>query len=191
MLSAVLLKGTIQLDEELRGCTPKRLWGIWFVCCIVAVGGFLCGEVHKVILPKPCFLILVVYLVICTTMDSQLCKVNNFMQYIGLIGGIGSVLNCVPQPEVGSALLMFAFVQYVLFRKMYGAADVMAFLICALYLAAEGRGIEYYLYHMAVCYLLLTLVQAMRGNIGRSGRLKKPVALYPYISASFLLIIYQ
>ena len=191
VLSGGILYRTMQVDGELRECHQKRLWGVWFAACIVAEAGFLVCMQGAEPVPKVCLLVLAVYFVVCSTMDSMLCMVNNFMQYIGAAGGGILVLHQLPRKEIGISLLAFALVQYVLFRKMYGSADVMAFLICALYLAGRNKNIEDYLLHMTVCYLLLAVVQGARGNITEKGQLEKPVALYPYISASFLLIIYQ
>ncbi len=191
VLSGGILYRTMQVDGELRECNQEHLWRVWFVACIIAETGLFVCMLEAEPVPKVCLLMLAVYFVVCSTMDSMLCMVNNFMQYVGAAGGGILVLHQLPEKEIGISLLVFAFVQYVLFRKMYGSADVTAFLICALYLAGRNKNIEDYLFHMAACYLLLAVVQGARGNITRKGQLEKPVPLYPYISTSFLLIIYQ
>lgn len=191
VLSGGILYGTIQADKELSECNQGRLWQIWFIACIVAELGFFVYVVEAEPIHKVCLLVLAVYLVVCSVMDSMLCMVNDFMQYIGIVGGSIWVLYFLPEPRIGSSLLVYALVQYVLFRKMYGSGDVMAFQICALYLAGRGKDIECYLYHMAICYLVLAVVQGIKGNITVKGELKKPVPLYPYIAVGFLLIICQ
>lgn len=189
--SAGLLLAGLKLDEELYACNGKRLWYVWIIACLMVTGGYWIGEFPKEDGWNIAWLVLAVYLVVCTVMDSLLNKVSDILQYIGLAGGICALISRMPVREIGGSLLLFALIQYFLFRQMYGDADVMAFLVCSLYWAAEGMGMESYLWHMVVCYLLLALVQGIRGNIGRNGDLKTPVALYPYISASFLLIICQ
>lgn len=190
VLSGGILHATIQIDEDMKDCNRKQLWKAWFVSCIVATLGFGVCMWEEEPVARVCLLVLAVYLVVCSVMDSMLCMVNDFMQYIGIAGGGALLLYQMPRPEIGISLLLFALIQYGLFRKMYGSGDVMGFLICALYLAARSKDIEGYLFHMAACYLLLAVVQGVKGNITKKGQLASPVPLYPYISTSFLLIIY-
>lgn len=42
---------------------------------------------------------------------------------------------------------------------------------------------------MVIAFLLLTVVQAFRRNIGRRGSLKRSVAFIPYITVSFWILI--
>lgn len=133
--------------------------------------------------------ILAIYLILCSVMDWVLQMVCDFFHYIGLLGGLSLLLCNLPQPGNIYSLLLFVGTQWVLFRKMYGPADVAAFMVCAVYLTAEGKGMQSYLVHMLVTFVFLGVVQACKKNISRSGNLKRPVALLPYITASFFLII--
>lgn len=190
VLSGGILYGTLLVDEELRACSLKKLWRKWFISCVVAVVGCLGVMREAEPIWKLCLFILAVYLVVCSVMDSMLCMVSDFMQYVGVVGGGIWVISRQPEGVIGVSLLLFGFMQYGLFRKMYGGADVMGFLICALYWAGRGGDIEDYLCHMLLCYLLLAVMQGIKSNISKKGNLKKPVPLFPYISMSFLIANY-
>lgn len=191
VLSGGILYQIIQIDDEFEACNQRKLWKVWFMMCNMIVLGVCLRMWNAEVENKLCLLILAVYLVVCCTMDSMLGMVNDFMQYVGVVGGCFWTWNHLSQIETGFSLLFFVLVQHFVFRKMYGEADVTAFVICALYLTGDNKGIETYLVHMGVCYLLLAIVQSTKKNINIRGNLKNPVPLYPYISASFLLIFYQ
>lgn len=187
--SALILYGLPHIDQEWKLCDREWFWMLWLVACLAGSVGFWGLVAYAGPLYKACLLNLAIYLVVCFVMDSMLCKVNNFMQYFGILGGIICALYNQPEPEVGFSLIFFALIQYVVFLKMYGGADGMSFLICALYLAGMGKGIESYLFHMLLCYVLLAVVQAIQGNITKEGKLVEPVPLLPYISLSFLIMV--
>lgn len=129
----------------------------------------------------------VVYLVACAWQDIRSCTVYDITHYPGVIlAGCMADIFCM---EAGTAMSLLAFsaLQYVLFRRMYGDADVMCFLICALSLGKEGS-MTGYLLHMLITYLFLGLHQAVRGNIARDGNLKVPVPMIPYILVAYLVV---
>ncbi|MBQ9142984.1 MAG: hypothetical protein IJX63_14520 [Lachnospiraceae bacterium] len=189
--SGCILHQTVCRDSDWQECRLDQLWKRWICACLVAIVGFGAFLREAELVPKLCLLLLAVYLVVGSVMDKMLCAINNYVQYIGVIGGVIWLLYYFPEKEIGFSLLFFGFIQYCVFYRMYGGADVTAFLICALFLSGKNKNVEAYLIHMAICYLFLAVIQGTRGNIARSGNLKKPVALYPYISTSFLLIFYQ
>lgn len=131
---------------------------------------------------------ILLYLAVSTTMDILLKQVTDVVHYLGLLGGGILLLQAFPQSRVGVELIIYVVIQYIVFRKMYGHADVVVFVLCALFFAATGRGIDVYVGHMSLAFGMLALVQTFRRNIGRDGNLKQPVALVPYITCSFLLI---
>lgn len=133
--------------------------------------------------------LLAVYLIVSSVMDGILKMVCNFFHYIGLLGGSLLLWRSPPSPEIVGVLFLFVGIQCVVFCKMYGPADGAAFMVCAVYLAAEGGGMQSYLLHMAATFLLLGMVQGCKRNISRRGNLKHPVALFPYITAGFFIII--
>lgn len=90
---------------------------------------------------------------------------------------------------IGVSILLFALLQYVLFMRLYGRADGMAFLVSALAEASLGYDMQMYLLHMILSYLLLSLVQGLKRNIGGKGRLKKPVPFLPYITVGLWMVI--
>ena len=136
-----------------------------------------------------CFMGMFVYLAVAGVMDCRLKMISDFLHGMGLLSA-GILAFCShSEPEVWWSFLMFCLVQYLVFRHMYGPADVIIFLICALFLAAQGRKMEVYLIHMALTFVLLGVIQLLRRNISERGNLKEPVALVPYIAVSFFMII--
>ena len=92
-------------------------------------------------------------------------------------------------PGAWKGYLVFAALQFGLFMRMYGAADGMVFLVCALFESVYGDGLMTYLLHMAASFFLLAVVQIGKKNVNRAGNLKKPVAFVPYITASVWLFL--
>jgi len=127
------------------------------------------------------------YLAICAWQDYKCCAVYDITHYPGVIlAGRMADISCM---EAGTAmsLLAFSVLQYLLFRRMYGDADVMCFLICALSLGGSGS-MMLYLIHMLVTYLFLGVHQAIRRNISGDGNLKVPVPMIPYILVAYLVV---
>ncbi len=91
--------------------------------------------------------------------------------------------------EIWVALAVFVLLQELFFDRFYGRADCHAFCVCAAMLTAQGLGFRYYMAHMTLVFGALALIQLMRGNIARSGRLKIPVPLVPYIVAAFWFLV--
>lgn len=189
VFSAAFLYGLLCVDNQLQLCDKERIWMLWLAACLAAAPGFyICVEKMRTF-PKFCFLALAIYLVVSSVTDILLCQVHDVLQYFGAMNGVALLLYRMPEPKMGVSLVVFTLIQYFLFLKMYGGADGMAFLICALYLASLGKGLESYLFHMALCYLLLAVVQGLRKNINKQGNLKEPVALLPYIGSGLLPLL--
>ena len=115
-------------------------------------------------------------------------------RFLWLIGGLGacvlmvlnireSYINVASMADLGA----FMVLQQVGFAKLYGRADCHAFCLCATVMTALGLGFRDYVMHMLLTFVALTVVQAARGNVGTGGRLRKPVALIPYITTAFWL----
>jgi len=125
----------------------------------------------------------------CSVTDHQTYMVYDVFQYLGI--GLSSYL-LLRNPYklcIGISLILFALMQYLVFMKMYGKADGMVLLTAAVAEASLGYDIRMYLLHMIIAYLLLSVVQGIKGNIGRKGRLAKPVAFLPYIMIGFWVIL--
>lgn len=109
-------------------------------------------------------------------------------RFVWLIGGVGGVLLLL---EMGGGnvteLGVFLLLQQCLFSQFYGRADCHAYCVCAMVLCAFGMSMQDYLIHMLITFAILTFVQLVRGNILRTGRLREPVPLIPYITAAFAL----
>lgn len=185
----VLLHRLHFADEDLGKVDVRKIYGLWLIYSLAVSMVFLphindCAGINRV-----SFGLLAGYFVLCSVVDTVLKLVFDFFHYIGLLGGCFLLVSNNPTPGIIAELILFAGLQWILFRKMYGAADVAAFMVCAVYLAAEGRSMESYLMHMAVTFFLLGVVQLGKGNVSDRGNLKHPVALFPYITVGFLIII--
>ena len=84
-------------------------------------------------------------------------------------------------------LVIFLILQGVLFSRMYGISDCIAFSVCAIWIAALGGTLPDFLIHMLLTVILCAVVQGLNRNINKQGNLKKGVAFIPYIAASMVL----
>lgn len=104
--------------------------------------------------------------------------------------GIGMIIGGgIPAYGILADLVCFGALQFLFFSKMYGKADVYAFVCCSFVLASFGGGMKDYLIHMLVSVIFLGVVQLKKGNIAGNGNLRHPVAFIPYISSAFLTCI--
>jgi hypothetical protein len=129
------------------------------------------------------------YLICATVMDIQTKEVYDFLPYIGVVPGFLYLIGIPGGKEIWISLLVYCFLQLLLFSRMYGMADAKAFCVCAVYISVGGGGFPSYLYHMSAAFLLLGLIQAIRHNIGRKGNLKTPVPFLPYIASTIWVIL--
>lgn len=127
----------------------------------------------------------------CVT-DCRTFLVYNVTWWISGAAALGLLLLHGPLP--GSAqwadLLAFIGIQLLLFSRLYGRADCYAFCVCAVAETAVGMTLLDYLAHVTLAFLLLSLVQGMRHNIGRGGNLREPVPFLPYITLAFWTLLW-
>ena len=142
---------------------------------LYACGGETPGE-------RAAYLVLSVYLTVCGVTDAQTCKVYDILQIPAAAAGAWLCIRRPVPAESGVGLVLFALLQYLLFMRLYGEGDVMAFQICALYVAAAGGDLLTMLLHMAAAFAMLGAVQLIKGNINGKGNLKTPVPFLPYIA---------
>lgn len=126
----------------------------------------------------------------CVT-DVKSCEVYQFTWWIA---GVADVLMWIYEggPVIsvsGLAFLCFLLLQECVFSRCYGRADCHAYVVCAAVGCVLGMDLPWYFLHMVIAFLLLTVVQAFRRNIGRRGSLKRSVAFIPYITVSFWILI--
>ena len=187
--SGVILQRIHFIDADFGKVDFSKIRWLWIIYSLVVSVVFLWHIKERGWLAWCVYGLLAVYFILCSVMDCVLKMVCDFFHYIGLAGGcLLLMINCPKQDSI-YALLIFVGIQWILFRKMYGPADVAAFMVCAVYLAAEGKGLQAFLMHMAVSFTFLGVVQGLKKNISHTGNLKYPVALFPYIAAGFFVII--
>ena len=133
------------------------------------------------------YITLGLYLLYNSYTDYKTKYVYNFTHYI-LVTVFSVVLLTRDVPtRIILELFIYLAIQYFLFMKLYGRGDGIVFIVCALFFAINGKGMVTFLHHMLYTFLILGVVQGIKGNIAGNGELKKPVALVPYIAASFLM----
>ncbi len=152
-----------------KACLIRRLAaedppGSWFLLCVA--GGCL---------------------LFASVTDHVICQVYQFTWWPLIAAVLPGVWNM--RRDESALLFLFFLLQFIVFGRMYGRADCYGFCACAAVEAVRGEGFLYFCTHMLCAWLLLVFVQLLRGNVGRGGRLKKPVPFLPYISASFWLIM--
>ncbi len=128
-------------------------------------------------------LMLAAYCDYCTT------EIYDFVYTPALIAGVSTLfLKHVSQTHVVlTELIIFILLQLLLFRHFYGFSDCIAFSVCAIWMASSGGELYEYFILMTIAYMLLILVQACKRNIDKKGRLKKPIAMIPYIVVAMLV----
>ncbi len=106
-----------------------------------------------------------------------------------VIGIIISLIIFVIDPDIllenAICLALYTAVQEFAMGKVYGRADSHAFATCGIFLVCAGKPLEVCIFHFGISFVLLTFIQLLRKNIGSRGRLKKKVAMIPYISVGF------
>lgn len=188
LLSAGLLYLFWRTDEELQQCSYYKLIRNWLCYGSMISLGIFQSFHQEEMGGRVSLIFLGVYLTVCAVADVLMSQVYDVMQYLGVLAGCIWILEQEPRKGVGFSLILFVGMQYLILMKKYGKADGMGFCVCALFLAGRGADIEGYLYHMVISFLLLAMVQLLRKNVSKKGNLKTPVALYPYISAGFLIM---
>lgn len=155
------------------------LVGIWLALCQNrwGMGGQLaCG-------------VLAAYLLVSSITDFQTCEVYDFLHILGALAALAVFFQRPPTKDTLISLLVYWLLQHFLFSKMYGEADAMAFLVCALFESVYGFGLLTYLFHMGAAFIVLAIVQAVRHNINRHGNLKQPVPFLPYIALTVWIFL--
>ncbi len=85
--------------------------------------------------------------------------------------------------------ICFSFLQYLLFRKMYGEGDVMIFIVVGGILCILGKGIFEDLLLMLLTIFLVGIHQGIKGNIKQNGNLERPVPMVPYIGIALAFFL--
>ena len=184
-LVRILLSYLQRYDEELEirmGCRGHLL------LCLVGIAGgsmvFFAEAGNRQGQAKGVLMLL--YLLLCSVTDLYMQQVYDAVQ-LYVCGGLAIMTFFEDvSPSLGAEVIIFALIQGLVFRRMYGEGDVMGFLICALSLMESG--ILVWTLHMGMTYLLLGLVQGAKQNIGRDGNLKVAVPLFPYMSCAYAFV---
>lgn len=188
MLADYCLRMIQTEDRENKVLVTKTVYkGIMLYCIVTGIWiGFMLKHWHWY--GQLACGLLAAYLLVASIQDIQTCQVYDFLHAVIFPAGIFLVLT-PPSGEQLISLGIFVLLQFGLFMRMYGAADGLVFLICAIFESRFGDGLLTYLLHMGMAFLVLGIVQAFRRNINRRGNLKEPVAFVPYITATVWLFL--
>lgn len=124
--------------------------------------------------------------IVMVEMDIKYQEVYDLFHFINLASMI-LFIGYTGFPKNYISFLFFAALQLGIFQFMYGQADVFLFCECAAFLMLHNAEIEDYMWHMGIMLIFLAVVQGAKKNINKQGNLKHPVAMTPYIAASFLI----
>ena len=124
-------------------------------------------------------------------MDLRTCRVYRFIWWIS--GAAAMVL--LWESRAGRdfsmwGLFAYCLLQELFFGRMYGRADCHAFCVCAAAGTSVGFTYRDYLLHMLLAFGMLAVVQLAKHNVNRKGNLTVPVPFLPYISLSFLILLF-
>lgn len=126
-------------------------------------------------------------LTVAALCDYCTAEVYDITFYPAMLAGCGYLLFCGSRTEIWN-LAVFAALQALIFRRMYGGADCLAFCLCAVCRAVFHGTLLDDLLQMLLTFVLLAAVQLLKRNVNRKGNLKEPVPLIPYIAAAMLLL---
>lgn len=129
-------------------------------------------------------------LLLAAWIDHYIQLIPDMVYVPGIAGGILWLIYYNPGADIVINLLVFVVIQMVIFSRLYGGSDCIAYCICALYLAGTGGGLLEDLLFMLLTVGIEAVVQIVHHNLDfRHGRLIRPVALIPYMAVSMLLWI--
>ena len=128
--------------------------------------------------------VLASYLLVATITDIQTYEVYDFLHIIGAFSGMAILIKRGVSLGNWQGLILFIGMQIIIFGRLYGLADCMGFCVCAIYISIRNPSTLMYLFHMALAFCMLGIVQGIKRNINGRGNLKKPVAFFPYITFS-------
>lgn len=184
-----------RLDKEETIVPNKAEWIRILGVCVTA--GILSRPVNvsQTALETMLLDILIGCLLFASITDLYIGKAYNFIWWIGTASGLlifwhrSSRMSDYHLAMLSISLFIFTVLQQIFFARFYGRADCHAFCVCAFAEGSLGMGMTAFLIHMVLAFGLLIIVQGSCCNIGKYGRLKRPVPFLPYITASFLIMM--
>lgn len=128
-------------------------------------------------------------LILAAWIDHYIQLIPDVIYAPGLTGGILWLIYYNPGADIIINLIVFVSIQLLIFRRLYGGSDCLAYILCAVYLAGNGCGkkLTDYLLFMLLTVIIELIDQIRKKNILKNGRLKRPVPLIPYIAGAMLL----
>lgn len=138
---------------------------------------------------KICFIIVQGLLFTAALMDLLKQEVYDLLWMIFVpLSTVLLILSGKATLPVFISLMIYFIIQEVIMARVYGRADCHALWCCGLLFSAFGAELEVYAFHMAVTFVLMCVVQFIKKNIGPRLKLKKKIAMIPYILVGFWLV---
>lgn len=125
-------------------------------------------------------------LLLAAWIDYYIQLIPDMVYVPGFSGGILWLIYYNPRVDIVINLIVFVAIQMLIFRRLYGDSDCLAYILCAVYLAGCGKDLTDYLLFMLLTVGLELIVQVKKHNI-KKGKLKQPIALIPYIAVAMLM----
>lgn len=122
--------------------------------------------------------------------DRQIKQAYDFMLWTAILSAGLTMLAAQQLSEQSiTELVIFFLLQWLIFRHLYGAADCLGCSACAVYLAALGRGLLPAIKLLLAAWILLFVVQLIRKNVDKKGRLKEGQPFLPYVAVALLIFV--
>lgn len=127
--------------------------------------------------------------------DGLTKEIFDWVYYPGLFACATALFIAKPGSDVFIDLAIFLALQILVFRRMYGGSDCIAFSMCAMFLSSLGAGLLICMLMMLLTMVLFTVWQWLAKNIhtkrdsGSFLKLKVPDAMIPYIFLSMAIVM--
>ena len=109
-------------------------------------------------------------LILAAWIDHYIQLIPDIIYAPGLAGGILWLIYDNPGVDIIINLIVFASIQILIFRRLYGGSDCLAYILCAVYLAGSGWGKKLTDY---LLFMLLTVIIELVDQIRKKNILKK------------------
>jgi hypothetical protein len=176
-------------DHDCRIIADRKTNTVLFSLCALATLLVYIRQDDFIIMNRLELIVLAHYLVVAVFWDILTHEIYDLSAY--LVGGVGILRLLCMRPSIESLLNLgfFVVLQIIFFSRMYGKGDVLAWIVCAIYITIGGYGLVTYFLHMLSAVIVLAAVQLFRRNVSRRGNLHRPVAFLPYIASTVWLFL--
>lgn len=87
------------------------------------------------------------------------------------------------------SLMIYVVMQEAVMCHGYGKADCHAFCSCAMLIGIYHMTLEYFILHMFITVVIMTIHQLAKKNVSINGRLKQEIPMIPYIVVAYFAVM--